>query len=95
MDIVAHRINLISELLELPVKYGCEIDIRSRNSKLILNHEPYVSGDSLVDYLDNYKYDMKTTITKFIDNNNFNVKLIIVNFVSFLIHLNLAYLPKW
>ena len=58
MDIVAHRINLISELLELPVKYGCEIDIRSRNSKLILNHEPYVSGDSLVDYLDNYKHGL-------------------------------------
>jgi hypothetical protein len=58
MDIIAHRINLISELLELPVKYGCEIDIRSRNSKLILNHEPYVSGDSLVDYLDNYKHGL-------------------------------------
>ena len=30
----------------------------------------------LYDYLDNYKYDMKTTITKFIDNNNFNVKFL-------------------
>jgi hypothetical protein len=58
MDIVAHRINLISELLELPVKYGCEIDIRSQDSKLILNHEPYLSGDSLVDYLDNYNHGL-------------------------------------
>ena len=58
MEIVAHRINLISELLELPVKYGCEIDIRSQDSKLILNHEPYFSGDSLVDYLDNYKHGL-------------------------------------
>ena len=56
MEIVAHRINLINELLEVPVKYGCEIDIRSQDSKLILNHEPYFSGDSLVDYLDNYKH---------------------------------------
>ena len=35
MEIVAHRINLISVLLEIPFKYGCEIDIRSRNSKFI------------------------------------------------------------
>ena len=38
MEIVAHRINLINELLEVPMKYGCEIDIRSQDSKLILNH---------------------------------------------------------
>jgi hypothetical protein len=58
MEIVVHRINLINELLEVPMKYGCEIDIRSQNSKLILNHDPYLSGDSLVDYLDNYKHGL-------------------------------------
>lgn len=58
MEIVVHRINLINELLEVPIKYGCEIDIRSQNSKLILNHEPYLSGDSLIDYLDNYKHGL-------------------------------------
>jgi len=58
MEIVAHRINLINELLEVPVKYGCEIDIRSKDSKLVLNHEPYLSGDNLVDYLDNYKHGL-------------------------------------
>jgi hypothetical protein len=58
MEIVAHRINSINELLEVPFKYGCEIDIRSQDSKLILNHDPYLSGDSLVDYLDNYKHGL-------------------------------------
>jgi hypothetical protein len=58
MEIVVHRINLINELLEVPVKYGCEIDIRSQDSKLILNHEPYLSGVNLVDYLDNYKHGL-------------------------------------
>lgn len=58
MEIVAHRINLINELSKVPMKYGCEIDIRSQDSKLILNHEPYLSGDSLVDYLDNYKHGL-------------------------------------
>ena len=58
MEIVAHRINSINELLEVPMKYGCEIDIRSQDSKLILNHEPYLSGDNLIDYLDNYKHGL-------------------------------------
>ena len=58
MEIVAHRINLLKELLKVPVKYGCEIDIRSQDSKLILNHEPYLSGDNLIDYLDNYKHGL-------------------------------------
>jgi hypothetical protein len=56
MEIIAHRINLVKELVELPQQYGCEIDIRSQGSKLILNHEPYASGDFLFDYLDNYKH---------------------------------------
>jgi hypothetical protein len=58
MEIVAHRINLIKELNSVPIKYGCEIDIRSKGSNLILNHEPYTSGDFLVDYLDNYKHGL-------------------------------------
>ena len=58
MEIIAHRINLISELNNIPVKYGCEIDIRSQGSQLILNHEPYFSGDKLIDYLDNYKHGL-------------------------------------
>lgn len=58
MEIVAHRINLINELKSIPIKYGCEIDIRTQGSNLILNHEPYTSGDLLVDYLDNYKHGL-------------------------------------
>tara|TARA_B110000027_G_C15987333_1_gene241577 strand:+ start:98 stop:688 length:591 start_codon:yes stop_codon:yes gene_type:complete len=58
MKIVAHRINKISTLKRLPKKYGCEIDIRSQGSQLILNHEPYESGDGLLDYLDNYNHGL-------------------------------------
>jgi hypothetical protein len=58
MEIVIHRVNLINDLKSLSIKYGCEIDIRSQGSKLILNHEPYISGDNLVDYLDNYKHGL-------------------------------------
>jgi len=53
MEIVIHRINKIQELKAIPNNYGCEIDIRANGSSLILNHNPYESGDLLVDY--NYK----------------------------------------
>ena len=58
MEIIAHRINLLSDLKNIPIKYGCEIDIRSKGSELILSHEPYVTGDKLIDYLDNYKHGL-------------------------------------
>lgn len=58
MEIVLHRINSIINLREIPPKYGCEIDIRSNSSQLILNHEPYESGDKLIDYLENYNHGL-------------------------------------
>jgi len=58
MEIILHRINSISVLNKIPVKYGCEIDIRSQGSKLILNHEPYDTGELLINYLDNYNHGL-------------------------------------
>ena len=39
-----------------PNIYGTEIDIRCKGSHLILNHEPYKSGDKLENYLESYKH---------------------------------------
>ncbi len=58
MQIVIHRINEIEKLKEVPHRFGCEIDIRANGSKLILNHEPFQSGDLLNDYLDNYRHGL-------------------------------------
>ena len=58
MEIVIHRINKIKELKNIPLKYGCEIDIRTNGNKLILNHEPFMGGDSFNDYLDEYKHGL-------------------------------------
>ena len=55
MEIIIHRINLINELKNIPEEFGCEIDIRTDGSKLILNHDPFKKGDNLLDYLDEYK----------------------------------------
>ena len=55
MEFIIHRVNLIENLKKTPQEYGCEIDIRSDGSKLILNHDPFTKGDYLIDYLDEYK----------------------------------------
>ena len=56
MKIIAHRINKIRQLKALPRKYGSEIDLRSFGSKIILNHDPFKTGDKLEDYLENYDH---------------------------------------
>ena len=55
MEFIIHRVNSIEELRNIPNNFGCEIDIRTDGSKLILNHDPFESGDSFIDYIDNYK----------------------------------------
>jgi hypothetical protein len=54
LEIIIHRVNKISQLKEIPSSYGVEVDIRAFGSKLILNHEPFESGDSLENYLAEY-----------------------------------------
>ncbi len=56
MKIIIHRVNKIKELNKIPSKYGVEIDIRSFNKKLILNHEPDTKGEELSKYLKNFKH---------------------------------------
>jgi hypothetical protein len=55
MEFIIHKINTVKELNQIPKEYGCEIDIRTDGSRLILNHDPFTSGDLLTDYLDEYK----------------------------------------
>ena len=56
MEIIIHRINKVSELLKIPKRYGVEIDLRAKGSKIILNHEPFASGDLFENYLEFYNH---------------------------------------
>lgn len=56
MEIIIHRINTISELKKIKPEYGAEIDIRAYGSKLVLNHEPFLDGEKLDNYLDEYHH---------------------------------------
>lgn len=56
MEIIAHRINTIKELLSTPLNYGVEIDIRSIGDRLILQHEAYSDGVDFEEWLSNYHH---------------------------------------
>ena len=56
MEIIIHRINKIKELKKISTKFGAEIDIRTSGSNLILGHDPFMKGDKLKDYLENYNH---------------------------------------
>ncbi len=56
MEIIIHRINSIKKLKKIPNNFGVEIDLRGHKSKIILNHEPFKSGDTLDDFLKHYKH---------------------------------------
>ena len=58
--IICHRKNTIKQLIDTPTEYGVEIDVRSYNNKIILNHDPMKNGE----YLDNWirKYNHKFLI---------------------------------
>ena len=56
MELIAHRLNKIKELRKLPIKYGAEIDLRSRGSQIILSHDYNKRGEKLENYLSNYNH---------------------------------------
>jgi len=53
---IAHRINTLAELKELPVEYGVELDLRDYGDRLILQHDPFKDGEDFEDYLKQYHH---------------------------------------
>jgi hypothetical protein len=51
MKVFHHRINESSMLLDIPSTDGVEIDLRSMNGKIILQHEPFLDGEDFVSWL--------------------------------------------
>ncbi len=53
---IAHRINTSEELKKLPNEFGVELDLRDEGNELILQHDPFVSGEKFSDYLAHYQH---------------------------------------
>ena len=56
MEIIIHRVNKIKLLEKIPKKMGCEVDIRTDGSKLVLNHDPLSKGDDFLNFIDRYDH---------------------------------------
>ena len=56
MEIIIHRVNRIKELKNIRPTFGTEIDIRAQGGEIILSHDPFLKGDKLDNYLDEYNH---------------------------------------
>jgi len=56
MEYIAHRINTLEQLQQLPTEYGVELDLRDTGDQLILQHDPFTDGESFEEYLKHYKH---------------------------------------
>ncbi|MEW9501054.1 phosphatidylinositol-specific phospholipase C/glycerophosphodiester phosphodiesterase family protein [Jeotgalibacillus marinus] len=56
MNFIAHRINTIEELKNIPLNYGVEIDLRDLGERLILQHDPFKDGEDFEEYLKHYHH---------------------------------------
>ncbi len=54
MKIIRHRVNRVKELDLLPLHWGAEMDLRSRGSRLVVQHDPFLEGDSFSDYVERW-----------------------------------------
>ena len=55
-EIILHRRNTNNLLSETDLKYGAEIDLRSFEKEIILNHDPFKNGEVFENWIKNYKH---------------------------------------
>jgi hypothetical protein len=53
---IAHRVNTIAQLRNVPPEYGVEIDLRDRGERLILQHDPFGDGEDFSAWLAEYRH---------------------------------------
>ena len=54
MHFIAHRINQLEQLRQVPPLFGCEIDLRDRAERLILQHDPFKDGEDAEPFFAEY-----------------------------------------
>ncbi|MCT7433182.1 hypothetical protein NG782_10170 [Aliarcobacter cryaerophilus] len=56
MEYIAHRINTIQELKQIPCEHGVELDLRDYGDRLVLQHDPFKDGEDFEEYLKHYNH---------------------------------------
>ena len=54
--IICHRKNTIKQLIDTPIEYGVEIDVRSYNNKIVLNHDLMRDGETLNNWIKKFNH---------------------------------------
>ena len=96
MEIIIHRVNSVKRLKKIDKKFGIEIDLRSKNNRIILSHDPYKSGDKFEDYLKFYNHGTLVLNIKETGIENDVLKLVRKNKIKnyFLLDIENPYLFK-
>lgn len=55
---LAHRINTVEQLQQVPPHQGVELDLRDRGERLILQHDPFGDGADFSTYLRQYRHGL-------------------------------------
>lgn len=56
-EYIAHRINTLAELIELPEEYGVELDLRDDlNGRIYISHNPFEAGEDFEEYCKAYRH---------------------------------------
>ena len=58
MIIIKHRVNTIESLKKTSKEFGVEIDLRSNNKEIYLNHDPFKKGVKLSNWLKYFKHKL-------------------------------------
>lgn len=57
MEFIAHRVNKVEELRELPEEYGVELDLRDDlTGRIYIQHNPFEDGEDFEEYLKEYHH---------------------------------------
>ncbi len=57
MEMIAHRINTLDQLRQVPREYGVELDIRDgADGRIYMQHEPFAPGEDFESYLREYRH---------------------------------------
>ncbi|MDQ1911646.1 hypothetical protein RAC89_14645 [Paenibacillus sp. GD4] len=57
MNFIAHRINSVEQLKDVPMHLGVELDLRDhKDGRIIIHHDPFTEGECFEEYLKQYKH---------------------------------------
>jgi hypothetical protein len=61
---IAHRINTVEQLKNIPSLYGVELDLRPDGDKIIIHHDAFAQGEDFEEWMKHYRHSLIILNTK-------------------------------